>query len=62
MMTPQKKWITVRIDGEMIPPLEKMIENVRDEFGMPRFKNKSDAVTKGLKEFLKKYSKKEEYQ
>ena len=59
-MTSQNKWITVRIDEEMIPPLEEMIENVRDEFGMPLFRNKSDAVTKGLKEFLKKYSKKEE--
>ena len=59
-MTSQNKWITVRIDEEMIPLLEELIENVRDEFDMPLFRNKSDAVTKGLKEFLKKYSKKED--
>lgn len=59
-MTSQNRWITVRIDEEMIPPLEEMIENVQDEFDMPLFKNKSDAITKGLKEFLKKH--KEEHQ
>jgi len=54
-------WTTVRIEIEMIPPLEEMIENARDEFGMPLFKNKSDAVTKALKEFLKKHRQEEHY-
>lgn len=29
-----------------------MTENAKDEFGMRLFRNKSDAVTKALKEFL----------
>jgi len=55
VMSENRRWTTVRIKVEVIPPLEEMIKNARDEFGMPLFKNKSDAVTKALKDFLKKH-------
>jgi len=50
------KWTTVRIATELIPPLEDLIKNARDEFGTQLFRSKSDAVTEAVKEFLRKYS------
>jgi len=55
-LTNKSKWATVRINGEIIAPLEELIKNARDEFNMPLFRNKSDAVTQAVKEFLRKYS------
>ena len=50
------KWTSVRITADLVPPLERLVENVKDEFGMRLFRSKSDAVTKALKEFFKKHS------
>ena len=50
---------TVRISGELIPPLEKLVENAKDEYGIPLFRSKTDAVTQAVKEFLDKYMPKE---
>jgi hypothetical protein len=46
---------TVRINGELIPPLERLVENAKDEYGIPLFRSKTDAVTQAVKEFLDKY-------
>lgn len=46
---------TVRINGELIEPLEKLVENAKDEYGIPLFRSKSDAVTQAVKEFLDKH-------
>ena len=48
------KWTTVRIAPELISSLEDLVENGRDEFGLPLFGSKSDAVTQALKEFFLK--------
>jgi len=37
-------------------PLEDLVKNAKDEFGLPLFRSKTDAVTEAVKEFLKKYS------
>ena len=50
---------TVRIAAELIPPLEKLVENEKDEFGIQKFRSKTDAVTQAVKEFLQKHSPKE---
>ena len=46
------KWTTVRISDELTAPLEDLVKNGRDEFGLPLFRSKSDAVTQALKEFF----------
>ena len=50
------KWTSVRIDAALMAPLDRLVKNVRDEFGEPVFRSKSHAVAEGLKEFLRKYS------
>ena len=52
----EDRWKTVRIAVALIEPLEDLIKNARDEFGIPIFRSKSDAVTRAVKEFLKKHS------
>ena len=49
----EDKWVTVRFPDELIDPLEDLVENARDEFGLRRFKSKSEAVTQALKEFFR---------
>jgi len=49
-----REWRTVRIDAAVIAPLDNLVKTVKDELGMPVFKNRSDAVTQALQEFLKK--------
>lgn len=53
----EDKWTTVRIAAILIPPLENLVKNAKNEFGIPLFRNKSDAVTKAVEEFLRKYRK-----
>lgn len=45
---------TVRVAAELIEPIERLIENAKDEFGSPLFRSKTDFVTKAVKEFLRK--------
>jgi len=53
-----QKTQTVRIAQELIDPLEDLIKNAKDEYGMPVFTSKTDAVTQAVKEFLNKHRKK----
>jgi len=50
-----KRWATVRIATELVEPLEEVVKQAKDEFGIPLFRSKADAVTKAVKEFLRKY-------
>jgi len=52
----EEKWITVRIAAPLMAPLEDLVKNAKDEFGLPLFRSKTDAITEAIKEFLKKYS------
>jgi len=49
------KRTTVRIATELMAPLENLVKNAKDEFGLPVFRSKSEAVTQALKEFFRKY-------
>jgi len=51
----EDKRITVRIATELMAPLENLVKNAKDEFGLPVFRSKSEAVTQALKEFFRKY-------
>ena len=55
----ERSWKTVRIAGELMEPLEDLIENAKDEYGIPKFRSKSDAVTQAIKDFLDKHTPKE---
>ena len=55
----ERNWATVRIAGELIPPLDELVKNIKDEYGIPLFRSKSDAVTKAVKSLLDKYLSKE---
>jgi len=55
MSQERNKSITVRIAAELIEPIDRLIKNAKDEFGMPLFRNRCDLITKAVKEFLKKY-------
>ena len=51
----EERWTTVRIAAALIPPLEELVKNARDEYGIRLFRSKSDAVTKAVREFLRKH-------
>ena len=50
----EDKWTTVRIASELMAPLEDLVKNAKDEFDLPLFRNKPDAVTQALKVFFRK--------
>ena len=49
----EDKWTTMRIAPELMAPLEDLVKNATDEFGLPLFKSKSEAVTKAVADFLR---------
>jgi len=55
----EEKWSTVRIPTELLDAVENVIKNLRDEFGLLKYKNKSQAIAEAVKEFLKKHKPKE---
>ena len=55
MSQEKNKSITVRIAAELTEPVDRLIKNAKDEFGMPLFRSRCDLITKAVKEFLKKY-------
>lgn len=57
--TEERYWKTVRIAGELMEPLEELVRYAKDEYGIPLFRSKADAVTKAVKEFLQKHAPKE---
>jgi len=54
-----QKTQTVRIARELVKPLDNLVEHLKDEYGMPVFTSKTEAVTQAVKEFLKKHAKQE---
>jgi len=54
-MTPRT--MTVRIARELVAPLEKLVEKLKDKYGMPVFRSKTDAVTRAVKDLLERYVK-----
>lgn len=50
-----ENWTTVRIASKLMEPLGKLVENAKDEFGVPLFRSKADAVAQAVKEFLRKH-------
>jgi len=50
--------VTVRMAGELKDPLKKLVEELKDEYGMPLFESQTDAVTQAIKDFLKKHVRK----
>jgi len=56
----RRKWGNVRIAAELIPPLDILVEKAKDEFGVPLFKSKSEAVTEAVREYLRKNLPKED--
>jgi Arc/MetJ-type ribon-helix-helix transcriptional regulator len=55
-----QKWRTVRIRGELVPHLEELVENAKDQYGIPLFDSVSDAVSQAVKELLNKHMPKKE--
>jgi Arc/MetJ-type ribon-helix-helix transcriptional regulator len=53
----EDKWATVRIPTELLDAVEKLVKDEKDEFGLPKYHSKSDAVTEAVKQFLKKHNK-----
>jgi len=51
--------VTVRVARELLEPLDRLVEELKDEYGMPIFKSKTDAVTRAVKDLLEEYSKEE---
>lgn len=50
----EDKWATVRIPTELLNAVENLIPKLKDEFGLPLYRSKSEAVAEAVKEFLKK--------
>lgn len=55
MVLHEEKWTTVRIPVELLSKIEQFIREEKDEFGMPKFRSKSELVAEAIKEFLKKH-------
>lgn len=49
----EDKRITVRIAAELITSLDDLVKNATDEFGLPLFKSRPEAVIQALKEFFR---------
>lgn len=49
------KWGVVRVPVSLMMKLEELIKNEKDEFGLPRYRSKSDAVAEAIKEFLRRH-------
>ena len=48
---------TVRIASNLIKPIDDLIKNAKDEFGIPLFRSRCDVVTKAVQDFLKEKKK-----
>lgn len=46
---------TVRLESDLIPLLEKVVKNERDELGRKKYRSVCHAVTEAVVEFLKKH-------
>jgi len=51
--------VTVRVARELLEPLDRLVEELKDDYGMPVFRSKTDAVTQAVKDLLEEYSKEE---
>ncbi|MEM1589634.1 MAG: ribbon-helix-helix domain-containing protein [Candidatus Bathyarchaeia archaeon] len=51
----EEKWATVRIPTELLDALERLVAEEKDEFGLPKYRSKSEAVAEAVKQFLKKH-------
>ena len=51
------KWSVVRIPAELLVIIEKMVREEKDQFGMPKYRSRSEVVTEAVKEFLSKREK-----
>ncbi|MCW4048031.1 MAG: ribbon-helix-helix domain-containing protein [Candidatus Bathyarchaeota archaeon] len=51
----EEKWATVRIPTELLEALDKFVGEKKDEFGLPLYRSKSEAVAEAVKQFLKKH-------
>jgi len=54
-MPMKRRSAVVRMDKELIPPLRRLIAEVKDEYGRRRYRNLTRAVTEAVEEFLKKH-------
>lgn len=46
---------TVRIRCEVIPFLDELVMDAKDEFGIPIFSSRQEVVTEAVRELLRKY-------
>jgi len=44
----------VKISKELIPYIEKCMETIKDEFGVPKYKTKMQVLDEAVRDFLKK--------
>jgi len=44
---------TVRIDGNLLPKIDEAVEELKDEFGSPKFRSRSDLVETAVRKFLR---------
>jgi len=50
----EEKWATVRIPTELLEAVENLIKDLRDEFGILKYRSKSEAIAEAVKQFLKR--------
>lgn len=55
----KRNWATVRIAGELMEPIDKLVKEAKDDYGIPLFHSKADVVTRAVKEFLERNMPKE---
>jgi len=53
----EEKWATVRIPIELLDAVDNLVGKLKDEFGLPRYRSKSEAIAEAVKQFLKRHSK-----
>lgn len=55
IMKPEDAWSTVRIPSELVSAVERAVRRLKDEFGVPLFRSRSDFITEATRHYLQKH-------
>ena len=51
----EEKTKPVRIDAELLPPVDKAVEGIKDEFGIQKYPSRRALIDAAVKDFLRKH-------
>lgn len=60
MLQTEEKWTNVRIPTQLVVAIEKIVKEEKDEFGLPRYRSKSEFVVEAVRLRLEQLTAKKE--